>query len=109
MKKFIKLLTVGMILAGAFMLSGCSSRDDALVGTWVWEDDSSWVTTFNADGTGTHAISWGYGTSFSWTTPGNNIRWNYSGHPNMDTTYRIPGNTLYITTQEGVTFRYIRR
>ena len=64
MKKFIKLLAVGMILAGAFMLSGCSSRDDALVGTWVWEDDSSWVTTFNADGTGTHAISWGYGTSF---------------------------------------------
>ena len=49
------------------------------------------------------------GLHFSWTTPGNNIRWNYSGHPNMDTAYRISGNTLYITTQEGVAFRYIRR
>ena len=90
------------------LLPGCSSRDDALVGTWVFELDSSWVTTFNADGTGTHARDWGYGTSFQWTTPGNNIRWNYQGHRNMDTPYRISGNALYITMADGTVFRYLR-
>ena len=91
-----------------FSMVGCTNRDDELVGRWVWEDDPAWVTTFNEDGTGTHTQTWGYGTSFQWATPGNNIRWNYSGHPNMDTAYRISGDALYITVEDGITYRYIR-
>ena len=98
------------IVAIVVMLSmvGCTSRNDELVGRWIFEDDPAWVTTFNADGTGTHAQSWGYGTSFQWTTPGNNIRWNYPDYPNMDTPYRISGDALYITIDGGITYRYIR-
>ena len=96
------------VLVMFVMLAGCASRDEELVGIWVFEADSSWVTTFNADGTGTHALDWGYGTSFRWTTPSNNIRWNYPNHPNMDTPYRISGNALYITMADGTVFRYIR-
>ena len=83
-----------------------------LWGHWVWEDNPAFVTTFNADGTGTHAITWGFGTTFRWSTPGNNIRWNYPGWPNMDSPYRISGNVLYITLDDefggDVTVRYIR-
>ena len=111
-KSNVKRFTAGLLavamLAAMLLMAGCSSRDDALVGRWVFEADSSWVTTFNADGTGTHTISWGYGTTFQWTTPGNNIRWNYPGFRNMDTPYRISGNALYITLDGGITFRYIR-
>ena len=108
MKKFtIGLLAIAMITVMLLMM-GCAGRDDELVGRWVFENDPAWVTTFNADGTGTHAISWGFGTTFQWTTPGNNIMWNYSGHPNMRTPYRISGNALYITMDDGTVFRYIR-
>ena len=104
------LLAVAAI-AVMLLMTGCVNRDDELVGRWVWEDNPIWVTTFNADGTGTHAISWGFGTTFQWTTPGNNIRWNYPNHPNMISPYRISGNALYITVEEGgsrITYRYIR-
>ena len=101
------LLAVVMIAAVVFVV-GCTSRDENLVGRWVFEESPDWVTTFNADGTGIHAQSWGYGTSFQWSTRGNNIRWNYSGHPNMDSPYRLSGNTLDITMDDGTVYRYIR-
>ena len=82
--------------------------ENIFVGRWVFEDDPSWVTTFNADGTGTHAISWGYGTTFRWSIWGNNIRWSYPGHPNMETRYRITNDALYITMGDGTVYRYIR-
>ena len=108
----LKKFTIGLLLIATMamlLMVGCGdSRNEALVGRWVWEDDTSWITTFNADGTGTHAVSWGYGTTFQWTTPSNNIRWNYPNHPNMDTPYRISGDALYITTGDGMTFRYVR-
>jgi hypothetical protein len=115
--KMSKSLSVRKLATGLFaiatiavmlLMAGCSNRDDELVGRWVSADDPAWVTTFNADGTGTHTISWGYGTTFQWSTPNNNIRWNYPGHPNMDSPYRISGNALYITLDDGFTFRYIR-
>jgi len=110
MKKFIKLLAVGMILAGAFMLSGCTSRDEGLVGVWYWSENPAYVTTFNADGTGTHARDWGfgYGTTFNWSTPGNDIIWNYPNHPNLRTPYTLSGDTLHMTLVGG-TVTYHRR
>jgi len=107
-KKLVTCLVAAAAITVMLLMAGCSSRNEDLVGTWVFADDATWVTTFNADGTGTHAISWGYGTTFQWTTPGNNIRWNYSGHPNMDTPYRITNDVLYITLDGGITFRYLR-
>lgn len=104
----LKVLLVAVVAVMLLLMAGCTSRDDALVGQWVFPDDPAWVTVFNADGTGTHAISWGYGTTFEWSTPGNNIRWYYPGWPNMYTPYRIQGNALYITMADGTTFRYIR-
>jgi len=107
MKKFLVLLGVISIFSAMVLLTGCDSRDAALVGTWVFEDDSSWVTTFNEDGTGTHALDWGFGTSFRWSTGGSNINWNYSGHPSMRTPYTISGGVLSITMADGTVFRYI--
>jgi len=109
MKKCLVLFAAVALIAGGLMLVGCSSRDSDLVGTWVFEDNATWVTTFNEDGTGTHAISWGYGTSFRWTTPGNDIMWNYSGHANMRSPYTINGDVLSITMDDGTVFRYIRQ
>jgi len=106
------IFAVVMMFAVVAMVAGCTSRDEALVGTWVSEDDPTWVTTFNEDGTGTHTQSWGFGTSFEWSTPGNNIRWDYPGTENMDSPYSISGDALYITIEVGdgetITYRYIR-
>ena len=101
------LLAIAAITVMLFT-TGCASIDDELVGRWVFEADPSWVSTFNADGTGTHTQSWGYGTTFEWTTRGNNLRWSYPGYPNMNTPYRISGDALYITVDGGITYRYIR-
>jgi len=108
MKKVVTFLLAAMALTAVLLMTGCSSRDDDLVGRWVSDDNSAFVTTFNEDGSGTHAISWGWGTTFQWTTPGSDIMWNYSGHPNMRTGYRIDGDVLYITMGDGVIFRYLR-
>ena len=106
-KLSVGLLALVMLLS-MFMITGCGGRDDDLVGRWVYEGNPDWVTTFNDDGTGTHALDWGFGTSFRWTTSRNNINWNYSGHPRMYTSYEISGNDLYITMGDGTVFRYVR-
>jgi len=106
-RKFATGLLAITAIVVMMLMVGCGN-DEALVGRWVFADDPSYVTTFNADGTGTHAISWGYGTSFRWSTPGNNIMWNYSGHPNMRTGYSISGDVLTITGDGEVSYRYIR-
>ena len=108
-KKLVTGLFVMAALAVVMLMTACGdNRDEALVGRWVWADNPAFVTTFNEDGTGTHAISWGWGTTFTWTTPGNDINWNYPGHPNMRTPYRISGNTLYLTMGDGTVYRYLR-
>jgi len=105
-------LAIALMGAALTMVAGCTSRDADLVGTWVSADDPSWVTVFNEDGTGTHAQSWGFGTSFEWSTSGDSIRWDYPDFPRIDSPYRISGDALYITLEdEGggtTTFRYIR-
>jgi ABC-type glycerol-3-phosphate transport system substrate-binding protein len=107
MKKLL-ILILSLVLALGLVACGNNSSDDELVGRWVSEYGSDWVTTFNADGTGSHSISWGYGTTFEWRTRGGNIRWSYSGHPDMDTPFEISEDTLYITVDDGTVFRYIR-
>ena len=107
LKKFVTAFLAIVLISTMFLMVGCG-RDEELVGRWAFEDDPAWVTTFEEDGTGSHTISWGFGTTFQWRTPGSSIRWSYPGHPDMDSPYRISGNALYITMDDGTVFRYIR-
>ncbi|MCL1786759.1 MAG: DUF5640 domain-containing protein [Defluviitaleaceae bacterium] len=108
MKKLIVLFAATALLAGLVLMTGCTQRDSDLVGSWTFEQDSQWVTTFNEGGSGSHALDWGYGTTFTWSTSRNNIYWNYPGHPRMYTAYSISGNVLTMTMEDGTVYRYIR-
>ena len=109
MKKYFVLFAAIAMIAGVLLLTGCSSRDADLVGVWTWEEDSSFVTTFNEDGTGTHAIDWtGMGTTFNWSTSGGNINWNYPNHPRVISPYSVSGNVLTLTIEGMGDVRYVR-
>ena len=108
MRKFLVLLVLIAMSAGMLLLTGCDSRDSDLVGTWQWDDNPAFVSVFNEDGTGSHALDWGFGTTFRWSTPGNRIVWNYPDHPNVYTNYSISGDVLNITMDDGTVLRYIR-
>ena len=110
MKKLAVFFAVAVVASMLFLV-GCSSRDDDLVGRWAWDIDSSYMTTFNADGTGTHAVDWGwgYGTTFTWRTRGNRILWSYPGHPEVYTEYSISGRELRMVIDADTTFIYIRQ
>ena len=113
MKKMKWFLLALIAAAGLIVLTGCGgvgSTNSDLAGRWVSADAPGFVTTFNADGTGSHAISWGYGTTFNWGTRGSNINWDYPGHNIMATPFRLSNNNnhLHITTAEGFEFLYIR-
>jgi len=108
MRKFYVILAAIALIAGGLLLTGCSSRDTDLVGQWQWDLDASFVTTFNEDGSGNHAVDWGFGTTFTWTTSGSNLTWNYPGHSRMQTPYSITDGVLLLTMDDGTVFRYIR-
>jgi len=110
MRKYLMVLAaVALIAGGLLVMSGCSSRDSDLVGVWAWDGDSSITTTFNADGTGTHSMNWtGFGTSFNWSTSGNNIIWNYPNQPRMRTEYNVSNDVWSFTMGDGTVFRYNR-
>jgi len=105
MKKCFALLAAIVIV---LMLSGCSSRDYALVGIWSWDGDPRYVTTFYEDGTGTQAIDWGFGYTFSWSTSGSTLIWNYPGHSRLRSPYNISGDMLTIILDDGSLLRFIR-
>ncbi|MCL2361492.1 MAG: DUF5640 domain-containing protein [Defluviitaleaceae bacterium] len=108
MKKFVVLFAVIALIAGGLMLSGCSSRDDDLVGVWQLQEDATFVTTFNDDGRGEHTVDWGFGMSFRWSTSRGNLYWNYTGHSRMYTAYSVSGDVLTITMDEGFVMRFNR-
>ena len=112
MKKAKWFLAVLVVAAGLVMLAGCGVGrvNEDLVGTWTLSTNPAYVTTFHADGTGTHTVSWGFGTTFNWGTRGNDIHWDYSGYRNMHTPFRLSNNNnhLYITVDGGEVFLYIR-
>jgi len=66
-------------------------QDSVLVGAWAWEENSEWVYTFNADGTGTRSTSetldefiWA-----TWATPEYNTLWIDRGAEVEDERLRI--------------------
>jgi len=108
MRKLLILFSTVALFAGLMFMTGCTQRDSDLVGSWTFEEDAQWVTTFNQDGSGSHTLDWGFGTTFTWSTSGNNIYWNYPGHERMYTGYSISGDVLTITMADGTRYRYIR-
>ena len=108
MRKCLISLTVAIIIAGTLVLSGCFSRDDALVGAWSWDGDPRYVTTFYEDGTGTQAVDWGFGYTFNWSTSGRTLIWNYPSHSRLRSPYSIYDNVLTITLDDGSLLRFIR-
>jgi len=108
MRKLVILFSTVALFAGLMLMTACTQRDSDLVGSWTFEEDSQWVTTFNADGAGAHALDWGFGTTFTWSTSSSNIYWNYPGHERMYTAYSISGDVLTITMADGTRYRYIR-
>ena len=68
MKKWLVICLI-ILVAGAF--TACSNRqDEALVGSWIWEDNVSFVYTFNSDGTGERGDE--DKQTFTWSTRRNN-------------------------------------
>ena len=108
MKKYVVFFAAVLMLAGVMMLTGCGSQDENLVGTWVWNDNPASITTLNADGTGTHTTDWGYGLTFRWSTRGNDIHWNYPGHPNMRTGYTVSGDSKTWIMDGGLRVNFTR-
>lgn len=109
MRKYLVFVAAIAMVAGVMLLTGCNRRDPDLVGTWAWELDASFTTTFNDNGTGTHSVDWtGYGTRFDWRTSSSNIYWDYPGHDRVYTPYSISGDVLTFTMGDGTRFRYNR-
>jgi len=108
MKKMLVLVVVVALFATMLFVTGCTQRDENLVGSWTWDIDSSWVTTFNEDGSGTHTVDWGYGATFTWSTQDGRLYWNYPGHSRMYTAYSVSGDQLAITMDDGMVLYYFR-
>lgn len=101
MRKLVILCVVIAMVGGAFLLTGCDSHDDDLVGVWTLEGIPGLESTFNADGTGHHVEDWGFGLTFEWSTSGTRLNWNYPGHARMITPYSISGDVLTLTLDDG--------
>ena len=71
------------------------STDPTLVGTWAWDEDSTWTYNFNADGTGRRggAEHGGY-TSFNWLTGEGGRIWIIDGVESEIWHYVITGNVI---------------
>lgn len=118
MKRIFVAALVAVMLAGALTLTGCGGgQDAALVGTWGWDVDASFEYVFNADGTGTRGVTGIFVEEFNWSTSGNELRVNLTGHVpagyvrNERWTYTIAGNTLTIDSRQeaGMRYSYIRQ
>ena len=72
MKIFKKFLAAAVLVFAVFMLAGCASHYEDLVGTWLWRTDGLYSYTFNADGTGERGFPEGRET-FTWSTAGNRL------------------------------------
>lgn len=100
MKKTITLILAAVILvAGLFILTGCNnnSSKNPIVGKWQYKDYSSYVYTFNEDGTGEYA-----GKKFTYKTEGNNISITYEGTTAaFNSTFEIKDNQLIIKDSLG--------
>lgn len=101
MKKTLTLILAAVILvAGLFILTGCNNNNSSknpIVGQWQYKDYSSYVYTFNEDGTGEYA-----GKKFTYKTEGDKISITYDGSTAaFESTYEIKDNQLNIKDSLG--------
>ena len=108
MKRFLKFLCLVLVFAiGVFSLTGCgnSKKENTIVGKWQSKEYSSYVYTFNEDGTGDYS-----GSKFTYTIEDNKISILYenSSVP-FESTYEIKDNKLNIIDSFGNDTIYIRK
>lgn len=103
MKKTI--LTVGIIAVLAIsllVLTGCGEESKGLVGSWKYNGSTTFMYTFNADGTGSYA-----GRNFKYVDDGKSVTITYDGDTVSGTyNYTIEGKTLKITDSFGSIVEY---
>ena len=104
MKKFKNILAVVVLFAVVTILVGCGAKK-GLVGTWQSKDYSSYVYTFNEDGTGEYI-----GMKFTYKTEGNKISIQYENSTvPFESTYEIKDNELNIKDSFGKDTIYKRK
>ena len=104
MKRFRSIALVVVLFAFATILVGCGAKK-GLVGKWQSKDYSSYVYTFNEDGTGDYS-----GSKFTYTTEGNKISILYENSTApFESTYEIKDNELNIKDSFGSDTIYIRK
>lgn len=107
-KKIGSLALAILLLAG--LLAGCGGggNDPALVGTWAWDETSSWEWVFEADGSGTRGVQGHQQDSFEWSTNGSRVtlrvdsnreRWDFA--VDGDNLTMSSGNVTYAYSRVG--------
>ena len=100
MRKALLTLVI-VLMMGLFAACGSAQHDEALVGTWRFDDNIAWYYEFNSDGTGLREHPDVH--SFTWSTNDNNrLTLNFgAGYSNDNWNYIIQGSNLTITRRDG--------
>jgi len=112
MKKTISIIAlVLMLVASAFVLTGCGEKkeeDKGVVGKWEYQ---SYVYTFNEDKTGNYDYgNSGKGMEFTYEDNGTELSILYTGNTSpLVLKYRIDGNKLIITDSFGKDVEYVKK
>jgi len=105
MRKYILILAI--VLAGAFLLVGCSGSDD-IYGTWLRDSDSETTYTFNEDGTGAFDIGFAV-LDFDWTVDSDTITIVNEDQNVSDTLeFSVDGDSLTLTNASGDSETYTK-
>ena len=108
MRSLKNIALVLVLFVATITLAGCGAKK-GLVGTWKSKDYSSYVYTFNEDGTGNYDAS-GTIMEFTYTTEGSKISILYKGNTEpFESIYEIKDNELNIKDSFGEDTIYIRK
>ena len=107
MKKYVKVLLIVLVsFIGLVSLTGCGKSDkNPIVGKWQSKEYSSYVYTFNEDGTGDYS-----GTKFTYTAKDGKISIKYeNSSAAFESTYEIKDKQLNIKDSFGKDTIYIKK
>lgn len=90
-----KLVVLVVAVVGVFLIAGCGSKKDPIVGKWAYSGDS-FIFTFNEDKTGSYDIS-GEIKKFTYEIKDGKLSILYDGDTDpFVTDYKIENNVLTI-------------